>query len=127
MSGTLLVIDDEAAIRDSFRRRLTAEGYTVLEAGSGLKAVERVERDHVDLVITDILMPGQEGIETIRSLHQRFPRLPIIAISGSPHYYYLSAAQRLGATRTFQKPFDLDDLVRAVREELTAVSAEPSQ
>jgi|CXWL01.1.fsa_nt_gi CheY-like chemotaxis protein len=117
LGKTVLLIDDDEALRQSFRRRFERDGYRVLEAGDGTEAVTRVEREGVDLVVTDILMPGREGIETITALRARFPALPIIALTGGSTAY-LKAAAKFGANRTFEKPVDLDELVGAVREAL---------
>lgn len=116
MGGKLLILDDEEAIRRTLRRRLEAEGYDVVEASSGRGAVETVRREKIDLVITDILMPEREGLETIRALRKAFPALHIFAMAGNVEAHYLVSARAFGACRTFRKPVDLDDLAGAVRQ-----------
>lgn len=118
-STTLLVIDDDDALRDGLRRRLEAEGYEVREAREGHDAVAMVGAESIDLVITDILMPGMDGIETIRQLHRKHPSLPIIALSGG-NRTHLEAARRFGAMHVFEKPLHLGDLVRCLHQALRA-------
>jgi CheY-like chemotaxis protein len=112
----ILVVDDDAAIRQSLRMILEGEGFMVLGAPDGRKALETVRSQQVDLVITDILMPEREGLETIRALRRDHGQVPIIAISGAPHLEYLDAAEQFGARRTFRKPFEVAAFVRAVHE-----------
>jgi CheY-like chemotaxis protein len=122
----ILVIDDEPQMRRLLREALVRAGYSVDEACDGLHALVCFANQRPDLVITDIIMPNREGIETIQTIHQKSPSVPIIAISGGGRqnpYEYLSIAARIGANRTFAKPFRLDELLVAVGE-LTAASIE---
>ncbi|MBI5693494.1 MAG: response regulator [Verrucomicrobia bacterium] len=121
----ILLIDDDDALRTVLARALTQAGYEVVEANEGRRAVECLRRSPVDVVVTDLIMPGQEGIETIMQLRRDHPALPVIAMSGgmanSPHY--LDLARRLGARRTLQKPFLVEDIVLALRSVLPPSSA----
>lgn len=113
----VLVIDDDVDVRWVIRRAVQADGHTVSEAGDGDEGLQRFVEQPPDLVITDILMPGREGIETIIELRRRRPELPILAISGGSRNTerdeVLESADLLGATRVLPKPFALDQL-RAV-------------
>ncbi|BDD87105.1 response regulator [Desulfofustis limnaeus] len=115
----VLVIDDEPAIRDILRTWLGKAGITVFEAANGLEGMQVQENTPVDLLICDLIMPVQEGIETITSFRQRYPVVGIIAISGGGRLLpdsYLELAQQLGAWKVFRKPLDLSAIVQAVQE-----------
>ncbi len=115
----ILVIEDEIQVRRLTRRMLELEGFEVLEAGDGDTGLQVFAKNSIDLVITDIIMPGKEGIETILELKQKRPDIKIIAISGGGRIGpdgYLELARRFGASHTFSKPFDRQELVRAVKE-----------
>ena len=121
----ILIIDDEPNLRSTLRRTLHQAGHQVSEAGNGAEGIDSYERDPPDLIITDILMPEKEGIETIIALHRADPDLPIIAISGGGHsggMDFLCSAEKLGARHTLSKPFRGDQLLSAVSESLSANS-----
>lgn len=111
----VLVVDDEEGVRRSVQLRLAAADYDVLEAPNGRGVLDIVKREGVSVVVTDLLMPEFEGMETIVRLRRECPEVPIIAISGGPAHY-LDAARRLGAARVLTKPCGLDHLVDVVRE-----------
>ena len=113
----ILIIDDEEAVRLTLSQALECEGHTVIEAANGAAGLKRFEVEPVDLVITDILMPDKEGLETIRDLRRLRSDLKIIAISGggrNDNVNFLEMAGRLGADATLKKPFSIDDLCRVV-------------
>jgi two-component system, chemotaxis family, chemotaxis protein CheY len=114
--GRILLIDDNDLIRKMMSRMLASGGYEVQEAANGKVGVACYRKQRSDVVITDILMPEQEGLETIRKLRDVDPKVKIIAISGADEdrARYLDLAVKLGARRTLQKPFTLDDLLTAV-------------
>ena len=116
----ILVIDDDEQIRLLLRSILEREGYEVETAADGAQGLNFFRKDPADLVITDILMPEKEGLETIRELCDEFPDAKIIAISGGGSLahpeVYLELCKKFGALRTFQKPVDRHELVTAVRE-----------
>ena len=115
----ILVVDDELQMRQMLRQALERHGHTVDEAADGREALQRFAQQQPDLVITDLVMPEKEGIETIQALRQKCPPLPIIAISGGGRVgpeNYLSMAGQMGANRTFAKPFSLEEILTAVRE-----------
>jgi CheY-like chemotaxis protein len=113
--AVILVIDDEAAMRRMIGRVLRLHGHVVLDAVDGLQGIKLFRQQRPALVISDIVMPEGEGIETIRQIHKEAPETPILAISGgSNHSLYLRSANRLGASASLEKPFALDDLIAAV-------------
>ena len=117
--NSILVIDDEQLIRLQIRSALEFEGFTVHEAADGNEGLTRIALDRPDVVITDILMPDKEGIETILELRRLYPKIRIIAISGggrTGNKDFLRTAKHLGADRTLAKPFGLAELLRMVRE-----------
>ncbi len=116
---SILVVDDDPGIRLILRRYLEREGYSVEEAREGVEALALAEASLYDLVITDLIMPGKEGLETIKELLALHPALKIIAVSGGGvlgSNSCLNLARRFGAARTFSKPFDVDELLEAVNE-----------
>ena len=118
----ILVIDDDEQIRVLLRQVMEWAGYEVIEADNGRAGMAEQRKHKADLVITDLIMPEQEGLETITTLKKEFPQLKIVAISGGGRIgpeAYLPAAQELGAHRVFSKPFDVRELAKAVKELLT--------
>jgi PAS domain S-box-containing protein len=113
-AGTVLVVDDEPGVRKLLRNVLAGVSYHVVEAENGKDAVQQIETSEIDLVIMDLSMPVQEGIETIRTLRRARPRLKIIAISGVFAGPLLRAAEHLGAHVSLAKPIEPDELLDAV-------------
>ncbi len=116
----VLLVEDDVQVRNMLLETLTQEGYEVEEAANGKQAVEAYRANPPDLVITDIIMPEQDGVETIHALRREFPEVKIIAISGGSANiggdYLLGTADALGAVRTFGKPVDVSKLLNAVEE-----------
>ena len=115
----ILVIDDEAPLRSLIRRALAPFGHDVVEAEDGVQGIKRFASAPADLIITDIVMQGMEGMETIRSLRRLSADVPIIAMSGGGRGSagdYLAVALALGASRTLTKPFKLGVLTGMVNE-----------
>jgi CheY-like chemotaxis protein len=112
-SRLILVVDDNSSLREALAAVLENSGYEVVQASEGHGAIALTRQHPVALLITDLIMPGEEGIETIRNFAKEFPHIPIIAISGNPDY--LSWAQLLGAAAVLTKPIGHTDLLRAVR------------
>jgi CheY-like chemotaxis protein len=113
-AGAILVADDDPGIRSFMRDVLAGVGYGILEAENGKEAVWQVETGDVDLVIMDLAMPEQEGIETIQILRRVRPQLKIIAMSGQFAGPLLRAAEQLGARMSLTKPIEANDLLDAV-------------
>jgi two-component system, chemotaxis family, chemotaxis protein CheY len=115
----VLVIDDEAAIRALFSAVLRGAGHDVYEAGDGRAGLTLYHQHHPELVITDIIMPNQEGIETIRMLHRENPDVKIIAVSGGGRIGdldFLRIAREFGAVATLAKPFRKQQLLDLLRD-----------
>jgi CheY-like chemotaxis protein len=113
----ILIIDDEEQIRLVFKEMLGRFGYEVLEATNGEEGLALQREKTADLVITDIIMPDKEGLETIRELRREFPEVKIIAISGGGQIgsdQYLNVAKQFGAMCTLQKPVGLEQLRQEV-------------
>ncbi|MGH6988915.1 MAG: response regulator [Stellaceae bacterium] len=115
--STILLIDDDPLVAFTVERMLQGGGHTVIRAGDGEKGLKILRDEPVDLIITDIIMPVKEGIETIREIREYDTTLPVIAVSGGGHGAggnYLRMARALGATETLAKPFDQEQLLAAV-------------
>ena len=122
----ILVIDDDTLLRQTIRRILESAGHEVIEATNGRVGVEMFRAQTLDAVVTDIIMPEKEGIETIREIRSLNPTMRIVAISGGGRNQYmefLTIAGKLGANATLAKPFRKDQLLACVEgREPTATS-----
>ncbi len=120
--ASVLIVDDEEQLRTLMRQALEHAEFVVQEATDGRQALEAYRKAPSDLVIMDILMPGQDGLECIIQLRREFPNAKVIAITGGSEMIgvlnYLEVAKMLGARRTLHKPFDLKELVEAAEAEL---------
>ena len=114
----IVVADDEAGVRSFLRKALEEGGYEVMEAPNGKLAVKEALAGRVDLVITDLVMPEQEGIETIRALRRDVPGVGIIAISGALGPQFLEVARMLGAQVALRKPVSAEVILAKVAEVL---------
>lgn len=115
----VLIIDDDEQIRVLLQQMMDWAGYDVLVAENGKIAMQMQSEKPADLVITDLIMPEQEGLETISWLKKEYPGIKIIAISGGGRIgpeAYLPAALELGADKVFSKPFDVQEVVASVNE-----------
>lgn len=115
----ILVIDDDEQIRDLIRSLLEALGHEVMEAEDGQVGLESFQSKPAELVITDILMPNKEGIQTIMEIRRDYPETRIIAISGGGAVNpdtYLDMAKELGADRILSKPFQLSELTEMLKQ-----------
>ena len=108
----ILIIDDNAAIREVLRFILEEEGYEVIEAADGAEGLQRYQADPTDLVITDLKMPGMDGLELLQTLQRAVPTPVLMAISGDREA--LTQAQGL-TPHTFAKPLALEQVLAAVR------------
>ena len=115
----ILVIDDDPDMRAMLEQILKSAGHEVILAADGREGVERHCTSPADLVITDLFMPKQEGLETIREFRTRFPEVAIIAMSGKDAAVtMLSIAQKFGAVAVLHKPFLTGELITAVEKAL---------
>jgi DNA-binding response OmpR family regulator len=116
--ANVLLIDDDEMLRTVLAIAIEQAGHSVLQAEDGQKGVELSRAANIDIVVTDLIMPVQEGVETIMTLRRERPRLPIIAISGgvSNSKLYLDIAGKIGAKRMLPKPFAPRQLVALIEE-----------
>ena len=118
--GTILLVEDEEGLRALNARGLASRGYTVLEAGNGLEAIDRLEKfdGQVDLVVSDVVMPEMDGPTLARELRRRNPDLKIIFVSGYAEDAFQKHLPDHGQYAFLPKPFTLKQLVAAVKEML---------
>jgi CheY-like chemotaxis protein len=123
----ILIVDDDSAVQATIRLLLERAGHSVMVAGDGRKGLAIFEAGDFNLLLLDIFMPGMDGLETMRLVHQQQPRIPIIVISGRPIVPdpaagpdFLTMATKLGAICSLQKPFKPAALLEAVANSLEA-------
>ena len=117
----ILIIDDEPELLAIMRAALEKDGHEVFAARNGVDGLAQIGRIPVELVITDIMMPEKDGIETIIAMRRQRPNIPVIAISGGGNVgktHYLTMAEKFGATRILAKPFRRQQLLDAVHASL---------
>ena len=115
--ANILLVDDEEQLRSILRIVLESAGHDVEEAGNGKEAVESYRSRPADLLVTDIVMPEKEGIETIIQLRESYPEVKVIAMSGGGRtgdQNYLELAKKLGANHVLAKPFSNSEFLNAV-------------
>jgi CheY-like chemotaxis protein len=112
----ILVIDDDKDLLVVIEHALTKAGHSVVTANNGIAAEKLFRAEAFDLIITDIVMPEREGLETIIVLRREFPHIPVIAMTGAQKnsVLYLQIATRLGARGVLEKPFSRPALLAAV-------------
>jgi DNA-binding response OmpR family regulator len=127
----ILVVDDEPEVGEAIRRVLERAGFSVAVANSADLGLLALEEDQPDVIVTDVIMPKVHGLELIKIVRERYPRVRVIAISGGGSFgllsykpdaisthAYLAAAREAGAEEILTKPFDMGDLLAAVRRQL---------
>ncbi len=110
----VLIVDDEPAICSLLAEILSGSGFQVVTANDGRNARSLLRQSPVDLIITDLAMEGEEGIELIRALRIEYPKVKIIAMSGTFGVDVLAAAKALGANATLTKPVSQTTLLRSI-------------
>jgi two-component system response regulator (stage 0 sporulation protein F) len=116
---SILIIDDNEPLRIFLRRVLEEAGYLVSEASNGQDGLRQFRKSPTALVITDLFMPGKDGLEVTMALRHESPTVKIIALTGaSGEPDFLDIATRLGAHRTMKKPVTIVELLQAVEQEL---------
>jgi len=124
MTKSILVIDDDEAMRSTVRKILEREGYEVREARDGQEGLRLFRERPADVVVTDLIMPGKEGMETIVELREEAPDARILVVSGAGTMLLdstLSDAEAIGADASLPKPFTVDQLRKAVAALLAQV------
>jgi DNA-binding NtrC family response regulator len=129
----VLVIDDEADVRDGIQRVLERSGFSVRTVDNVSQAISELKNTHTDVVITDIIMPKQSGMDAIEFILREFPTTRIVAISGGGNFdvagyqpsaittsAYLAAAKKAGAHVILTKPFESSELIGAVKQAIGA-------
>jgi CheY-like chemotaxis protein len=111
------LVEDDEPLREILRETLQRGGYTVVEADTGRSAVKKLRLDHADIVLTDVVMPDQDGLEFITMLRKEHPEIPIVAMSGglARSSLYLDLAKKLGARRVLAKPFTPEQMFAALK------------
>ncbi len=125
----ILIVDDEEDVRIALKQVLERAGYEVSVAASGKEGLELMQEEGADLVITDVIMPGIDGISTAKEIREKYRDIRIVVISGggrtAPEPYepdaistrsYLASASSAGADQTLTKPFDRQELLRVVQD-----------
>ncbi len=132
--ANILIVDDDPAVQATIRIVLERAGHAVVVADDGSTGLATFEAGSFDLLILDIFMPGMDGLETMKLIHQRQPLIPILVISGRPVSWdsatapdFLKMATKLGAILSLQKPFGPAELLSAVSGCLAAARLSPSQ
>ena len=114
----LLVVDDDATIRQQLERLYCQSGYSVVVVRSAEEAIQRLQEGDIDFTITDIRLPGMDGVELISYIHNNFPDVPVIAITGHSDVQTAVKVLKLGASDFVVKPFDLGTVQRSTRAAL---------
>ena len=112
----VLVIEDNVDLRDYLRLALESQEYEVLTARNGQEALGYLNGHPVDVVLTDLFMPEMDGIETVAALRKQFPDIRVVAMSGRPGVDYLAVARELGVKHTLRKPFEITELLAALKD-----------
>ena len=115
----ILIVEDDENLRALLKSALSSEGHEVTEAADGGAALKHLAQTPADLVVTDMLMPGKEGVETIVEIRRNLPQTKIIAISGGlrgSKFDILRMAEKVGAHRSMAKPFSMGEIIQAVAD-----------
>jgi DNA-binding NtrC family response regulator len=115
----ILIVDDNINLRGILRQILESAGHQVREASNGVEAMKVLSEGPAELVITDVIMPDKEGIETVIEIRKIFPDMKIIVMSAGGRFGpedYLETATVFGANRTIAKPFSRNDILKTVQE-----------
>ena len=120
MPFTILIVDDDAQLRQSFARLLTQEGYRIRTAATGEAGVVAAKTEPPDLVIMDVRLPGMDGLEAFTAIHQHEPRLPVIIMTAFAATDVAIKATRLGAFDFVVKPFEIPEMLNLIKQALEA-------
>jgi len=109
-TGTVLIVDDDARVRDVIRDIVIEQGYQVVTAENGERAVEEIERQHFDLVLLDLVLPNLSGIEVLRKLKAKDDEVMVVIVTGYGDYPIALEAMALGPILVVRKPFLKSDI-----------------
>jgi DNA-binding NtrC family response regulator len=115
VSNKILIVDDEEVVRNSCRRILEPEGYSVKTAGNGSEALHILKNQEADLVLTDLMMPDMDGIEVLRNIKEKWPGVEVVIMTGYGTVKTAVRAMKIGVFDYIEKPFTPDDLISLVR------------
>jgi DNA-binding NtrC family response regulator len=119
MASTILVVDDEPGIRTMVQYELTQQGYKILSADSGVRALEVLGKESVDLILTDMRMPQMDGLDLVVQVRKAHPKLPIILMTGFVEDR-VQKVQEFNLSGTLHKPFTIDQLSELIGKALAA-------
>lgn len=114
---TVLLVDDEPGVRFALTEVLADRGYRVISASSGTQALSLLEG--VDVVVTDLSMPGMDGLELVSQIRARAPALPVILLTAHGSEQMVRIASSRGACGCLSKPFDIDEIARVIEHART--------
>jgi two-component system, NtrC family, response regulator AtoC len=125
----VLVIDDDPGVRDYLEALVSRQGYQVFAADGGEEALRSLDESRPDLITLDLVLPGMDGLETLRELKKRLPEVPVVMLSGHGQARTIVEAMRLGASDFLRKPFEVEELELAFQKALEkhALKAEVEQ
>jgi CheY-like chemotaxis protein len=115
----VLIVEDDKELREMLKMSLLRSGFTVLEAGNGKEAITHFKPALTDLVVTDLIMPEEDGLKVVIKLRELKPSIKIIAISGGGKVgpgSYLNLAKALGADAIYSKPFSINELTAKIEQ-----------
>ena len=115
--ATILLVDDDPGVRYALTEVLRDRGYRVIAVDSGPQALAAL--DGVDVVVTDLSMPGMDGLELVSQISARAPALPVILLTAHGSDSLVRIASSRGACRCMSKPFDIDEIARAIEDART--------
>ncbi len=118
--GTILIVDDDAQLRQSFEKILSEEGHTVRTAATGEEGIDRVRQEVPDLVIMDVRLPGMDGLEAFRVIHELEPKLSVVIMTAHGTTDTAIEATKLGAYDYVTKPFEIPDMLALINQTLEA-------
>lgn len=126
----ILVADDEAMLAELLEKSLVRDGHTVVTAHDGIEALRRLSLGDIELIVIDMVMPNMNGLDVIKEMQKKYPKVKIIAISGGGNCGgpgdYLDVAKQLGASHCLFKPFMLNELSARVKDLLTQTPLGPA-
>jgi len=116
LSARILVVDDEAYIRDLVRDTLRARRYETATAANGVEALDLLAREKFDIVVTDVVMPGMAGLELVKAIRKSHPHIRVIVLTGYPRNADIGDFLLQGADDLLSKPFRANDLLEVIRK-----------